>query len=170
LTLIGILRSLEHICWNHFRMEDFPRHGDDTTNESCHTLMASTFCISSAPDSVFEARKGFKSSSSSSRSKSASPVISWNASCGLTLQALYGLASSLNPGDKELTPVQAWFELARQYHASLLLDRRILDALKKEFVGVVKCVHFGAAIERQAFESIVDRVIGPELASAGMAF
>jgi hypothetical protein len=128
--------------------------------------MASTFCASSAPDSVFEDRRVFKKLDP----KSPSPVLSWQ-STGLNLQALYGLASSLNPGDKEVTPVQAWFELANQYPVSILLNRRVLETLKREFKGVVKCVHFGATIERQAFESVVDRVIGPELSeSPGIAF
>lgn len=159
--------SLEHICWDHFRANDFPQHGDDSGSESGHALMASTLCMSSAPDSVYEAKKALKRTSFSS--KSASPVISWQGT-GLNLQALYGLASSLVPGDKELTPVQAWFEMAGQHHVGLLLSPRVLEALKKEFKGVVKCLHFGAVIEREAFESVLGRVVGQELASPGLAF
>ena len=97
----------------------------------------------------------------------------WSATgSGLTLQALYGLASTLNPGDMEVTPVQAWFELASQYHVSLLLSPPVLEALKREFIGVVKCVHFGATIERGAFESVAGRVMAEQqaLLEPGMAF
>ena len=51
------------------------------------------------------------------------------------MQGLYGLAASLNPGDKELTPVQAWFELASRYHTNLLLSPRVLEGLKRELNG-----------------------------------
>ncbi|EON97927.1 putative alanine racemase protein [Phaeoacremonium minimum UCRPA7] len=88
--------------------------------------------------------------------------VSWQAS-GLTLQSLYGLACSLNPSDEDLTPVQAWFELANQYPMAILLRGDIVNALKREFTGVVKCPHYGAVIERSAFDSVVDRVLGPEL-------
>jgi hypothetical protein len=81
------------------------------------------------------------------------PPISWPAS-GLTLHSLYGLASSVNPSDLDLAPVQAWFELAARYPLEMLLRKDVEDRLKREFVGVVKCPHYGAAIERGAFESI----------------
>jgi hypothetical protein len=86
------------------------------------------------------------------------------------LQGLYGLASSLCAGDDELTPVQAWFEMAAVYPVDLLLEPRVLATLKREFLGVVKCLHFGAVIERGAFESVVARIMTPELgASPGLA-
>lgn len=129
--------------------------------------MASSLCIQSAPQEAFEkfdeTTKNLKSSSR--KASGVSPVagdISWKAP-GITLRSLLGLASSLNPGDKELTPVQAWFELASQYSPALLLSPRVLNGLKREFVGVVRCQRFGATIEREAFESVVGRVIGEEL-------
>ena len=139
--------------------------------------MASTFCLSNAPAAVYEVKKAFRTtssspfspSSSSSASKAASPVISWQSS-GLTLQALYGLASSLCAGDKELTPVQAWFELAERYPVELLLSKPVLEALKREFIGVVRCIHFGAVIERDAFESVVGRVMAAHIPETGMDF
>ena len=90
------------------------------------------------------------------------PLVSWRAS-GLTLESLYGLASSINPPDLELTPVQAWCEFAGRYPLEILLRKDVEDRLKKAFVGVVKCLHYGAAIERGAFESICARVLDPEL-------
>jgi len=119
--------------------------------------------MSSAPDNIYKERKSVKRSSS----KSPPPALSWRTS-GISLESLRGLAMSLNPGDKELTPVQAWFELAAHYHTGLLLDSDLMESLKREFVGVVRCVHFGAVIERQAFESIVGRVLGPYVADQPM--
>jgi hypothetical protein len=94
------------------------------------------------------------------------PTLTWNTS-SLSLWSLYGLANSLNAPDLDLAPVQAWFELASMYPLSLLLRPDIQASLRKEFVGVVKCPHYGAAIERSAFESIVDRVLGPPTLPAG---
>lgn len=76
----------------------------------------------------------------------------------MNLTMLRGLASSLNPGDLELTPVQVWFELAERYGPEQMVTARTLESLRREFRGVVKCVAFGATIEREAFESIVGRV------------
>ncbi|KAL2134892.1 hypothetical protein VTI74DRAFT_10527 [Chaetomium olivicolor] len=86
--------------------------------------------------------------------------LSWKTS-SLTLRSLHGLARSLNPDDAlELTPVQAWFELARRFGVERLMAAGVLDTLKRELVGVVKCPHFGASMERAAFESVVGRVLG----------
>ncbi|CAI4214034.1 unnamed protein product [Parascedosporium putredinis] len=73
----------------------------------------------------------------------------------LTLRNLHGLASSLPVDDKDLTPVQAWFELAGRYPAASFMLPEVVEALKREFVGVVKCFEFGATIERGAFDSVV---------------
>ncbi|KAK6843600.1 hypothetical protein PG987_004460 [Apiospora arundinis] len=84
--------------------------------------------------------------------------IAWPAT-GITLESLHGLASALNPPDLELTPVQAWFEMVRAYDVrTLILDAdgggsSTLDRLVAELKGVVKCLHFGALIERAAFDS-----------------
>ncbi|KFG87436.1 hypothetical protein MANI_109635, partial [Metarhizium anisopliae] len=88
------------------------------------------------------------------------PSFQWGAS-GITLESLHGLAASLNPGDLEITPVQAWFELASRYPVEVLLGGAVLDTLQREFNGVVRCVMYGAVIERLAFESIIARVLGP---------
>jgi hypothetical protein len=111
--------------------------------------------MAGAPESVYQERANFKRSP-----RRSPPTFTWQG-LRINLDALNGLAASLNPGDRELTPVQAWFELAARYQTGTLLDRSLLDALKREFKGVVKCVDFGAAIERQAFESVVYRMIGP---------
>lgn len=56
--------------------------------------------------------------------------------------------------------MQAWFELAERFGPELMVHERTLQLLRKEFKGVTKCVAYGAAIERLAFESVVGRVLG----------
>ncbi|KAK4237145.1 RNA polymerase I-specific transcription initiation factor RRN3-domain-containing protein [Achaetomium macrosporum] len=100
--------------------------------------------------------------------------LSWKTS-GLTLRSLYGLACSLNPplspddddngggggcASAEIAPVQAWFELVTRFGAATLMREGVLDRLKREFVGVVKCPHFGASMKRGAFETVVAGVLG----------
>ncbi|KAF6829835.1 methyltransferase domain-containing protein [Colletotrichum plurivorum] len=158
---INLILSMEHICWNHFHPRQYPRHADPIKAASGHTMMASTMCMSSAPERVYR----------SIRRREVETQHTWEASTGagsaLSLRSLLALAKTLNPGDIELTPVQAWFELAARYGAAPLMEERIVEALKREFCGVVDCIHFGAIIERDAFESVVARVMGeagvPEL-------
>ncbi|SPO01731.1 uncharacterized protein DNG_04404 [Cephalotrichum gorgonifer] len=155
---INFILALEHICWDHFHLSGFPApngSGDDSGTESCHTLMASTFCASSMPKAMYENRKG-------APAETVAKSLAWQTS-GLTLQNLHLLASSINGGDLELTPVQGWFELAQRYEPSVLFKSEVMQALKRELEGVVKCPHMGAMIEREAFESVVERVITPHI-------
>lgn len=78
------------------------------------------------------------------------------------LQSLHDLVSTLNPPDLELAPVQAWFEIIREYGPGAVLDGggRVLERLTAELRGLVKCLSFGAVIEREAFDSVVCRVLG----------
>ena len=156
--------SLEHVCWKHFTQGDF--HSHDATHdgpgvEKGHALMASSFCMAAAPDSVYAEREAFEPRKRNffSSSSPQPPVLQWGTS-GMTLDALYGLAMSLNPGDQEIAPVQAWFELASRYSVDVLFAPGVLDTLEREFKGVVRCVMFGAAIERLSFESVIARVLG----------
>jgi hypothetical protein len=137
--------------------------------------MASSLCVADAPTSVYDSKKVFRRipvapfAGAKKRPAAESPKFSWeasnaSASGGINLQSLLSLASNLNPSDLELTPVQAWFELAELYGAETVLAENVMEALKREFSGVVKCLHFGAVIERSAFESVVGRV----LASPGL--
>ncbi len=118
--------------------------------------MASSYLMANAPESVYTERDAFRSRFRSS------PTLQW-ASSTVSLDSLHGLAQSLNPGTQEVAPVQAWFELARRYPVDALLQPARLEALKREFKGVVRCVVFGAAMEREAFESIILRVLGPDV-------
>lgn len=160
--------SLEHVCWDHFSLSDFPRNGHsdpDDPKPACsdadhgHTLMASSFVMQYAPSTFYDARTALREHQDFPASSPSPPTYQWQAPA-IDLATLRGLASSLNPGDKELTPVQAWFELAERYGPEQMVFERTLDSLRREFRGVVKCVAFGATIEREAFESIVGRVFG----------
>ncbi|KAL2124570.1 hypothetical protein VTJ04DRAFT_935 [Mycothermus thermophilus] len=89
-------------------------------------------------------------------------IPSWRTSA-LTLRALHGLAATLasaDPDGAELTPVQAWFELARRVGHDRLLVPSVLEALKRELHGLVKCRMYGACMRRDEFEGVVGRVLG----------
>ena len=155
--------SLEHICWNHFFIGDFPGHHECSDIAMGHTLMASTFCMAEAPEPVFMGRKVTGAPTECKKTKAPTGNLvnfQWSTT-GISLDSLHNLALSLNPGDLELTPVQAWFELASRYSTDRLLDPQTLQVLSREMNGVVKCLHFGAVLEREAFESVANRVLGP---------
>ncbi|OAQ84328.1 alanine racemase [Purpureocillium lilacinum] len=168
---INFILALEHVCWNHFRLGDFPchDHSEECEEDNGHTLMASAYCMASAPESIYADSQPLARDYPKNKPASAAPTtapsspppsFSWPA-VGITLDSLHGLAQSLNPGDQEIAPVQAWFELASRYPVDMLLDATTLDALQCEFKNVVRCVSFGAAIERMAFESVLAKVLGP---------
>lgn len=114
--------------------------------------MASSQLMADAPESLYSDRQDF-----SARFRP-SPTFQWQTP-PVSLDSLYGLAQSLETGQDEFTPIQAWFELARRYPVDYLI--RNLDRIRREFKGIVRCVVYGAAIEKLAFESIVHRVLGP---------
>jgi hypothetical protein len=134
--------------------------------ETGHTLMASSLALRTAPQAHFDNIDRTKKNMSSRAHKNdptaaalADDSLEWDVS-GLTLHALHGLAQSVNPADQDITPVQAWFELAAAYPMDLLLREDVLDGLKRGFEGVVKCPHYGATMERTAYDSVVMRVLG----------
>ncbi|KAK7448361.1 hypothetical protein Landi51_06591 [Colletotrichum acutatum] len=99
---INLILAMEHICWNHFHPRQFPAHGDTCKAASGHTMMASTLCMSSAPARVYRTIR---------RGEASTVSHTWQADTGagssLSLKSLLALAKTLNPGDIELTPVQA---------------------------------------------------------------
>ncbi|KPM41771.1 hypothetical protein AK830_g4801 [Neonectria ditissima] len=167
--VINFILSLEHICWDHFWLGDYPEHEHHSNQAKGHTLMASTFLMACAPEAVYMGRKKISSASQCGARRLIGIDYTYPAvyyewpSPRVSLAALHGLASSLNPGDTELTPIQAWFELADRYPMEVLLDAQLLNTLSRELDGVVKCLVYGAMIERDAFESVVQRVLGPTL-------
>ncbi|KEZ45550.1 hypothetical protein SAPIO_CDS1884 [Scedosporium apiospermum] len=120
---INFILALEHVCWDHLHLTNFPAHSDDADDQCGHTLLASTFCLASAPSSVYDDRAQFQ------QTPSEAPSSPWP-TAGLTLQNLHRLAASLHLDDKELTPVQGWFELASRYTEDVLLNKSVMESLK----------------------------------------
>ncbi|KAK5990438.1 hypothetical protein PT974_08706 [Cladobotryum mycophilum] len=148
---------LEHGCWDHFLLGDFHHHHDHVhSSEEAHGhhLMASAYLMANAPESVYSERNTFEDNAIQPP-----PVFQWLTS-GISLSSLYGLALSLNQDVTELTPVQAWFEMAARYPISVLYAEGVLESLEIEFSHVVRCVVFGASMSRAEFEDIVSRVLG----------
>ncbi|KAI1846733.1 hypothetical protein JX266_007306 [Neoarthrinium moseri] len=166
--VINFILALEHICWSHFDHSYYTHESyDPEAAANGHTLMATSMALQHAPPTVFTRINETKAAlKSHPHAQPHMHGIEWRAG-GLTLDGLYGLAAALNPPDRELTPVQAWFEVVRLYGPDLALDPAVLAALTREFAGVVKCLHFGAVIEREAFDSVVARVVWGRLESLG---
>ncbi|KAK1752409.1 alanine racemase, partial [Echria macrotheca] len=158
---INFILALEHICRAHFHTSTIP---DTHSRESGHLLMASSLALRTAPDSVFTAASKsaplLRFGGAQPQPSDLGQKIEWQAD-GLTLQTLYGLACSLNPAaELEVTPVQAWFELVGRFGVGVVMRGEVLGELKRELRGVVRCPHYGAVMERGAFESVVARVLG----------
>ncbi|KAL1906342.1 hypothetical protein Sste5344_007942 [Sporothrix stenoceras] len=174
--VINFVLALEHVCWGHAGHQ-FHEPDAEICADSGHALMATNLFLREAPSGVFSSietsakdmtafitntePENPESTANHMQAHQASQGLTWQAP-DITLQTLYGLAVSLNPiSEMELAPVQAWFELAARYPLSILLRLDVLTALKREFVGVVRCLYFGAVMEREAFESVVQRVVEP---------
>ncbi|CAK7216452.1 hypothetical protein SCUCBS95973_002817 [Sporothrix curviconia] len=174
--VVNFVLALEHVCWGHAG-HSFHEPDAEICADSGHALMATNLFLREAPEGVFSSIETSakdmtafttntepanpEATAQHMQAHQASQGLTWQAP-DITLQTLYGLAVSLNPiSEMELAPVQAWFELAARYPLSVLLRLDVLNALKREFVGVVRCLYFGAVMERVAFESVVQRVIEP---------
>lgn len=132
--------------------------------------MASSLALQSAPRAVFSAVSRatplLRRAAPRDLPAAGEQACEWSAA-GLTLQALHGLACSISDAAVEVAPVQAWFELAARVPGEVLMRREVLEALKRELAPIVRCPHFGAQMERGAFESVVGRVLGPWMGGGG---
>ncbi|KAH6659922.1 hypothetical protein BKA67DRAFT_32844 [Truncatella angustata] len=158
--VINFILSLEHICWNHFGPSHY-RHieYDPMDPENGHALMASSIALQHANPEIFTRIDAVNSViKSNPHCNPDTHDIEWQ-SVGLSLETLYGLAMTLNPPDKELAPVQAWFEIVQMYGPDVALDRQIIDGLTRGFRGMVRCLQFGAVIQREVFDNIVSNVV-----------
>ncbi|KAH7328797.1 hypothetical protein B0I35DRAFT_473467 [Stachybotrys elegans] len=153
---INFILALEHVCWDHFNEDHIIAHDEQLEGVAGHTLMASAYCMNNAPlDTYTEARLDCHNNSKS-------PNLQWQ-NQGVSLSTLHGLADSLNPSDDmELTPVQAWFEIASRYPPNVIYNPTVLNTLKQEFDGLVKCVYYGAVIDRFDFEAVLYKVLGQD--------
>ncbi|KAK8056952.1 hypothetical protein PG993_002179 [Apiospora rasikravindrae] len=184
---INFILALEHTCWDHFTAAHSqlcdgiqpPSANPAVTSCSAgdvddayhgHALMVSAMALQQAPGSVLRGLENVAAAAAATGPISSPKEIprantgnslAWRAT-GLTLESLHGLASTLNPPDLELAPVQAWFEMVREYGQEAVLDDdgRVLDTLIAELRGMVKCLSFGAVIERAAFDDVLRKVLG----------
>ena len=74
--------------------------------------------------------------------------------------SIHALASQLAAPEVELTPVQVLFELVDRYSAELVLGDDIYSGLKEGLAPVVFCKRYGASIERNDLNRVVERVLG----------
>jgi hypothetical protein len=129
--------------------------------------MATTMCMNTAPQDAFDALSSVEArlNSESPESLPERPAVSWEVPGGshFSLRSLYALAQTITLGEIELTPIQAWFELAGRYPLEILLSPTVAERMRREFVGVVRCTEVGATMEREAFESVVGRVMEEEI-------
>ncbi|KAI3329000.1 hypothetical protein HD806DRAFT_269239 [Xylariaceae sp. AK1471] len=126
--------------------------------ENGHTLTATALALQSAPYNIFTQISDMQQPLSSSSTPTPTPV---TFPCQtLTLTNLRRLARTLNPSDTELAPVQVWFELASLYGVAVATDKDVLENLKRELAGEMRCVTFGAAVQRDVFEGVLDKVMG----------
>lgn len=145
--------------------------------------MVSAMTLQQAPNFVFQRLEGHVATATpvvnpaSSSSPNSPPPrddtnggssVAWRMT-GLTLESLHNLASTLNPPDLEVVPVQAWFEIIRKYGPEAVLGDggRVLERLTAELRGLVKCLSFGAVIKREALDSVLYRVLGDKTISQG---
>ncbi|KAK7924875.1 hypothetical protein PG985_006929 [Apiospora marii] len=187
---INFVLALEHICWSHFKAVDFQLHNGNQPSPSplpassctgdvgidpCHgyALMVSAMALQQAPNPVFQRLESHASTAAPEpphlrEGADGSNSVAWHTT-GLTLESLYDLASTLNLPDLELAPVQAWFEIIREYGPGAVLGdgSQVLERLIAELSGLVKCLSFGAVIEREAFDSVLCRVLGDKTISQG---
>ncbi|KAI2635351.1 hypothetical protein GGS21DRAFT_77173 [Xylaria nigripes] len=176
--VINFILALEHCCWNHINPTCFEHHQhhdkqlcldppaptppsnndqeppDDALNG--HAFTATALALQSAPLEVFTHITGLQTPSPDPPTP-----ISW-ATSTLTLANLRHLAGTVNPTDAELAPVQAWFELASRYGVAVATDEAVLRSLTRALVPETLCVVFGAAVPREVFEEVLERVIGDE--------
>jgi hypothetical protein len=127
--------------------------------ENGHALMASSIALQHATPDIFTRIDAVNAViKSNPHCNPDTHDIEWQ-SVGLSLESLYGLAMTLNPPDRELAPVQAWFEIVQIYGPDIALDRQIIEGLTRGFKGMVRCLNFGAVIQREVFDNIVENVV-----------
>ncbi|KAI0858590.1 hypothetical protein F4860DRAFT_299985 [Xylaria cubensis] len=138
--------------------DDEEVEAEDDAALNGHALMATSLALQSAPFDVF-ARMSDPQPPTRTTTATEGSAVEWR-SRTLTLTNLRRLARSLNSSDSELAPVQVWFELVSLYGVAVATDAAVLRELNRELVGEVHCVQFGAAVQRDVFENVLEKVIG----------
>ncbi|KAI1310341.1 hypothetical protein F5Y03DRAFT_345865 [Xylaria venustula] len=172
--VINFVLALEHCCWNHIDKSAIeqnhhhhhhhhqagpdPKSPDEQLNG--HTLMATSLALQGAPPSILTHMEDLAAPTTTTTASTSSSAVAWP-SRALTLTNLRRLAGTLNAsGATELAPVQVWFELAGLYGVGVATNGSVLARLECAFAGEVRCVMFGAAVQRDVFETVVEKVVG----------
>lgn len=154
--VINWILALENICWDHFSNTDFHNHVPGEHEDSYnHALTATALFMNAAPSSIFTDREVFTAIDPTTTQ---APTFHWQAS-GININSLWALAQfELDP--TEISPMQIWFDLASRYSYELLFSDGLLTALLIELRPLIRCIEFGASIQRQFYEDVIARVLG----------
>ncbi|KAL7792928.1 hypothetical protein V8C37DRAFT_114932 [Trichoderma ceciliae] len=154
--VINWILALENICWNHFKATDFHNHlPNDSEQSNNHALTATALFMNAAPESIFANRQVFAGMDPTGTQ---TPAFHWQAS-GVSINSLWALAQfEIDP--TEISPVQIWFDLASKYPYELLFADGLLTALLIELRPFIRCIEYGAAVNRQFYEDVIERILG----------
>ncbi|KAM0514750.1 hypothetical protein ACHAPE_006424 [Trichoderma viride] len=159
-SVINWILALENICWDHFSSTDFHNHVPGEAEDSYnHALTATALFMNAAPSSIFTDREVFTAIDPTTTQ---APTFHWQAS-GININSLWALAQfELDP--TEISPMQIWFDLASKFSYELLFSDGLLTALLIELRPLIRCIEFGASIQRQFYDDVIARVLGPSAA------
>ncbi|KAL6868504.1 hypothetical protein J3F83DRAFT_737343 [Trichoderma novae-zelandiae] len=148
--------ALENVCWNHFEINDFHEHVPGETEPSNnHILTATSLFMNAAPPSIFTDRQVFAGIDPTTTQ---APTFQWQAN-GISISSLWALAQfEVDP--TEISPVQIWFDLASKYPYELLFADGLLTSLLIELRPFIRCIEYGAAVNRQFYLDVVERTLG----------
>ncbi|KAL7901318.1 hypothetical protein HDV64DRAFT_177189 [Trichoderma sp. TUCIM 5745] len=154
--VINWILALENICWDHFQSTDFHNHVPGEQEDSYnHALTATALFMNAAPPSIFTDREVFTAIDPTTTQ---APTFHWQAS-GININSLWALAQfELDP--TEISPMQIWFDLASKYSYELLFSDGLLTALLIELRPLIRCIEFGASIQREFYDDVIARVLG----------
>ncbi|PTB65400.1 hypothetical protein BBK36DRAFT_1121636 [Trichoderma citrinoviride] len=159
--VINWILALENVCWDHFQANDFHEHiPGEAEPSSNHILTATSLLMNAAPPSIFTDRQVFAGIADPATTQA--PTFQWHApaATGISIASLWALAQfEVDPA--EISPVQIWFDLASKYPYELLFADGLLTSLLIELRPFIRCIEYGAAVNRQFYLDVVERMIGP---------
>ncbi|KAH6606528.1 hypothetical protein Trco_005681 [Trichoderma cornu-damae] len=155
--VVNWILALENICWNHFQATDFHDHvPGESEHSNNHALTATALFMNAAPASIFADRLVFAGMDSTEAQPT---TLRWQAN-RISIGSLWAFAQfEIDP--TEITPVQIWYDLSSKYSYDLLFADGLLAALLIELRPFIRCIEFGPAANRQHYEDVVERILGP---------
>ena len=140
--------SLEQPCLRHHRTHTYP---DGETNG--HALMLQSPIMSRCPAPI----------KTDTKRERIDPSVTWSMPAW-EIEKLLKLSRTISL-EGEITPVEAWQRI-KQHPAWATLDQERLDALKQVLAPEVMCYGFGAVIDEEYFETILQQQLAIEPAAA----